>query len=118
MTRLCVEWWESIQITRRNMVTHSVYFWLKPGITPEETQTFINGAKSLLSIETVQSGMVGGPADTEKRPIIDSSYDYSLILSFDSIADHDVYQAHPVHDAFRELAHLWVRVQIYDTESI
>jgi hypothetical protein len=91
---------------------------MKPGLSEEEVQTFIGGAKSLLTIETVKGGYVGKPASTEVRPIIDSSYSYSLIVMFDDIAGHDVYQVHPVHDAFRELAHLWERVQIYDSTTV
>lgn len=101
-----------------SMITHIVYFWLKPDLDQDSINQFIEGAKSLLSIDALASGYVGVPADTEKRPIIDSSYDYSLITVFKNMEDHDIYQVHPTHDAFRELAHLWDRVQIYDSETI
>ena len=100
------------------MVLHSVYFWLNKGLSAEDIDRFVHGAKSLIDIESVASGYVGKPASTESRPIIDESYDYSLIVLFDDIESHDAYQAHPIHDAFRELAHLWDRVQIYDTETV
>ncbi len=100
------------------MVIHSVYFWLRPELNEEDVRRFVEGARSLLTIETVKSGYVGTPAATEPRPIVDSSYSYSLIVMFDDVAGHDAYQDHPVHDAFRELAHLWDRVQIYDTATI
>ncbi len=100
------------------MIIHSVYFWLKPGLSDADVARFVDGAQRLLTIETVKGGYVGTPAATERRPIIDSSYSYSLIVICDDIAGHDVYQEHPVHDAFRELAHLWDRVQIYDTTTL
>ena len=100
------------------MVTHIVYFWLKDGLDEEGKNQFVEGAKSLLTIDSMAHGYVGVPASTEKRPIIDSSYDYALITIFETIEDHDAYQVHPVHDAFRELAHLWDRVQIYDSEIV
>ncbi|MEZ4703216.1 MAG: Dabb family protein [Rhodothermales bacterium] len=96
------------------MVIHNVYFWLKDGITPAEIATFEAGARSLLTIDGVTGGYVGKPAATEARPIIDRSYSYGLVVMFDDIAGHDAYQVDPIHDAFRELAHLWTRVQIYD----
>ena len=98
------------------MVTHIVYFWLKPNLDAAGKNQFVAGINSLLTIESLKHGYVGVPADTEKRPIIDASYDYSLITIFDDIEAHDAYQVHPTHDAFRELAHLWERVQIYDSE--
>ena len=100
------------------MITHIVYFWLKPGLDQEHKDQFIAGAKSLLTIESLAHGYVGVPASTERRPIIDSSYNYSLITVFEDMAAHDIYQEHPTHDTFRELAHLWDRVQIYDSETI
>ena len=100
------------------MIIHNVYFWLKSGLSEQEIEQFVEGAQSLLGIESVHSGFVGAPAATEERPIIDRSYDYALILTFESIAAHDAYQEHPVHDSFRELAHLWSRVQIYDVASV
>ncbi len=100
------------------MIIHCVFFWLKDGISGDERATFLEGARSLLAIPGVAGGYVGEPAATEPRPIIDRSYDHSLVLMFDDIAAHDVYQEHPIHDAFRELAPLWQRVQIYDTASL
>ncbi len=97
------------------MVTHIVYFWLKPDLDETSKKKFIEGINSLLTIKSMAHGYIGVPADTEKRPIIDSSYDYALITVFDSIEAHDDYQVHPTHDAFRELANLWDRVQIYDS---
>ena len=99
------------------MIIHSVYFWLAPGLSDTDAQKFWDGVSSLLTIETVDQGFVGKPADTEKRPIIDDTYDCALIVIFRDRAAHDVYQEHPVHDAFRELSHLWTRVQIYDSAS-
>lgn len=97
------------------MVTHIVYFWLKPGLDASEKEQFLEGINSLLTIKSMTHGYIGVPADTEKRDIIDASYDYALITLFDNIEAHDDYQEHPTHDAFRELAHLWERVQIYDS---
>lgn len=96
------------------MVTHIVYFWLKPGLDDSEKKQFIEGINSLLTIPSMAHGYIGVPADTEKRDIIDASYDYALITLFENIEAHDDYQVHPTHDDFRELAHLWERVQIYD----
>ncbi len=97
------------------MMIHSVYFWLRDDLTEAQRRQFTDGLASLLTIDTVRHGYVGTPAETPPRPIIDSSYDYALVTVFDDLAAHDAYQVDPVHDAFRELAPLWTKVQIYDT---
>ena len=99
------------------MLIHSVYFWLKPNLSPQELDSFWDGVSSLLGINSVASGYVGKPADTEKRDIIDDTYDCALITIFKDRQAHDAYQIDPIHDTFRELSHLWHRVQIYDSLS-
>ncbi len=97
------------------MFIHAVYFWLRDDLTPDETQRFVEGVRSLRDIETVRQGYVGVPAATD-RPIIDRSYSYALVLAFSDEAGHDAYQVHPVHDRFRdECVPFWRRVQIYDS---
>ncbi len=98
------------------MFLHSVYFWLKPELTPEQQDQFWAGVKSLAAIPSVKFFFVGAPADTD-RPIIDRSYSCKLVVGFEDVAGHDLYQDHPIHDQFRELADLWSKVLIYDAES-
>jgi hypothetical protein len=97
------------------MFVHAVYFWLKEGLTQEELAQFQEGIHSLTSIESVQQGHVGVPADTD-REVIDSSYSYALVVVFADQQGHDDYQVHPVHDKFRQTcAPFWTRVRIYDS---
>jgi hypothetical protein len=98
------------------MLIHTVFFWLRDDLTDDQRAQFVDGVTSLLTIDSLKTGYVGTPADTERRPIIDSSYDYALVTIFDDVEAHDAYQVDPIHDAFRELASLWERVQIYDTK--
>ena len=99
------------------MLIHSVYFWLKQDLSEQETSAFWEGVSSLLTIESLETGYIGKPADTEKRPIIDDTFSCALITFFKGQKEHDAYQVDPIHDQFRELSHLWERVQIYDTQS-
>ena len=98
------------------MFIHSVYFWLKPELTPEQQDQFWTGVKTLEAIPSIKFFFVGTPADTD-RPVIDRSYSCALIAGFDDKAGHDLYQDHPIHDQFRELAELWNKVLIYDAEN-
>jgi hypothetical protein len=96
------------------MFVHSVYFWLKPDLTQEQVDTFWRGVRSLTTIESVRQGHVGTPAATD-RPIIDRSYSCALVVVFDDESGHDLYQAHPIHDRFREeCSPCWSKVLIYD----
>jgi hypothetical protein len=98
------------------MFIHSVYFWLKPGITAAEEQRFSSALISLTKIQSVRHGWCGEPAATD-RPVIDRSYTYGLVVAFDDAAGHDAYQVDPVHEAFRKLHDLWTQVRIYDFTS-
>ena len=98
------------------MFVHAVYFWLKPGLSAEEIRRFEASVKTLVKIPTVVHGWVGTPAATS-RPVIDSSYSFALVVAFHDLAGHDAYQAHPIHDVFREdCARLWREVKVYDSE--
>ena len=99
------------------MFVHSVYFWLRSDLTPAEKTRFVEGIRSLSTIDCVEHGFFGVPAATN-REIIDQSYSYALVLSFANAADQDAYQVHPVHDAFREnCGGSWSRIVIYDAIS-
>ena len=98
------------------MLIHSVYFWLEPNLSKQDIDKFWDGVSSLLTISSLKSGYVGVPADTEKRAIIDDTYDCALITLFENREAHDAYQVDPIHDKFRELSHLWDRAQIYDSQ--
>ncbi len=95
------------------MFVHTVFFWLKPGITADEEKQFVAGVNSLLTISSMKHGWVGKPADTSHE-VIDRSYSYGLTTVFADEAGHDAYQVDPIHDRFRDIHHLWTGVKIYD----
>lgn len=99
------------------MFVHCVYFWLKPDLTPAERDAFTQGVQNLLRIPDIKNGWVGKPAATS-REVIDSSYDWALVVAFEDEKGHDAYQVHPLHDVFRENCHtFWTQVKIYDFNS-
>lgn len=96
------------------MFIHSVYFWLRPDLSPAERERFEAGVRSLRTIDTVEHGWIGIAAPTD-RPVIERGYSKALVLVFADRAAHDVYQEHPVHDRFRaECGDLWTTVRIFD----
>ena len=98
------------------MLTHHVLFWLKADTTTEQKTAFRAGLESLQGVETIKSMYIGTPAPIE-RAVVDTSYTFSLVIIFDDLAGHDVYQVHPVHKAFLdEFRELFEKVVIYDAQ--
>ena len=99
------------------MFVHAVYFWLRDDLTAAELLAFIDGVRSLRTIDTVQHGYVGEPAATD-RAVIERGYSHALVLVFADKRAHDAYQTHPVHDRFRDTCStFWRKVLIYDTDA-
>lgn len=100
------------------MFVHHVFFWRKEALSSEDILRFEQGLRSLLTIKNIKFGDVGKPA-MSNRAVIDSSYSYSLLLAFESEADHDEYQVDPTHKNFVEsCSPFWSKVLIYDSDSI
>lgn len=95
---------------------HIVFFWLKNPDSEADRAAFLKELNAYSQkIDVIRRLHVGTPADTS-RPVIDSSYTFCLVTSFDSKADHDIYQDHPLHHQFiANASHLWEKVQVYDS---
>jgi hypothetical protein len=99
------------------MLVHTVFFWLKNPGSSADRQALRAGLDILKTISEINTAYIGAPAAT-RRPVIDSSYDWSITFVFATAADQDIYQDHPIHHEFiATCAHLWERVQVYDAEG-
>ncbi len=98
------------------MFVHHVFFWLKPDA---DRKIFVENLKALCKIDLVQQGRVGEKV-ASPREVVESGYDYSLLLMFGNKADHDQYQDnHPEHNVFiANCKEMWTRVQVYDAQDI
>ncbi|WJG10680.1 Dabb family protein [Aliiglaciecola sp. LCG003] len=103
-------------ISSEPKLVHSVYFWLKnPGST-NDRDALIAGLKTLKQIPTVKSMQIGLPATTEKRDVVDNSFDVFELMYFDDTAGQSAYQVHPLHLKFVEnCSHLWDKVVVHDS---
>jgi hypothetical protein len=101
---------------KKNILVHHVFFWLKNPSSTDDLKKLIAGVKTLEKIETIRMLHVGVPADTEKRPVVDSSYSVSELIFFDDPKGQSTYQDHPVHKKFVEdCSALWEKVIVYDS---
>jgi hypothetical protein len=98
---------------------HTVFFWLKDPQNTEDRANFEKSLKKFLdSSKFIKTKHLGVPANTD-RPIIDQTYSYCLMVSFNSKEEHDKYQEEDVHKVFiKESEKLWQKVLIYDSLSI
>lgn len=102
-------------VRKKGMFIHHVYFWLKNSGNKEDKAKLIEGLKKLSKVRTIKDFYIGQPAAT-RREVIDSSYDVSWLLFFDTAADQDSYQTDPVHLKFvEECSGLWTKVVVYDS---
>lgn len=102
-----------------SMLFHQVFFWLKNPGDKADRDKLIAGLKALKAIDVIQHLHVGVPASTEKRDVIDNSYDVSELMMFKSVEDQKRYQDHPLHQKFvAECSHLWSKVVVYDSMAV
>ena len=99
-------------------IIHHVFFWLNNPDSESDKQQLIEGLNTLGSIDEVKFLLVGTPASTIKREVVDNSFDVSELMIFDSVEAQDAYQVHPMHTEFvQSYSHLWERVVVYDMKE-
>ena len=94
---------------------HMVFFWLVND-SPEVKMKFLKELTQFIDqVDEIKKVHVGPPADTD-RDVIDNTYSYSFLVTFDSKKEHDIYQDHAAHKKFIENASsLWEKVLVYDS---
>jgi hypothetical protein len=98
------------------MLTHVVLFWLKDNLSTQQKSLFRKGLDSLKDIKSASSVYNGKPTSSN-RSVVDRSYSFGLTVIFNSMADHDKYQADPIHKTFlKEFSSYWTKVVVYDFE--
>jgi len=97
-------------------IIHSVYFWLKKGLSSSEEKEFLNFFQALKNIPITKKLTFGKPAPTTTRSVTDNTFDYNLIITFENLEDINVYETHPDHlAAAQKYSKFWERVQVRDT---
>lgn len=95
---------------------HTVLIWLKDPENKQDRDKIERGMIQLIKdSQFVQSAHLGTPAGTD-RPIVDNSYTFCLIVTFEDAQRQDQYQVEPAHKQFlEEHKELWSKVLIYDS---
>ena len=94
---------------------HVVFFWLIDE-SEEVSKRFEKELRKFIGqVDVIKTSHIGKPAPTD-RDVIDNTWSYSLILSFNSKKEQDHYQEHEAHLQFIENASsLWKKVLVYDS---
>ena len=93
--------------------------WLKNPDSVEDRDKLVEGVKTLSKIETIRELHVGILASTEKRDVVDTSWQVSELMFFDDHAGQAAYQTHPIHlDFVKNYSHLWAKVIVYDAMEV
>ena len=99
----------------KKQLVHHVFFWLKRPDSIEDRNQLVHGIKTLAGINTIRKMHVGTIASTEKRDVVDTSWQVSELMFFDDEAGQKIYQDHPIHLEFvKNYSHLWEKVIVYD----
>ena len=102
-----------------SQLVHHVFFWLKNPGSEADRKQLIEGLNTLRAIKEIKQLLIGTPASTEKREVVDNSFDVSELMYFDNAEGQNAYQVHPVHKAFVDkYSRLWSRVIVYDMQVI
>ena len=98
----------------KNVFIHHVFFWLKENNESNLGQ-LVEGLQKLSSATTIKQFHIGIPANTN-RDVIETTYNVSWMILFESAADQDSYQVDPIHLNFvKECSHLWQKVTVFDS---
>jgi len=98
---------------------HVVYFWFKNPDSESDRAKFEASLKKFLDkSQYAKTKFIGRPPKAI-REVVDDTFTYSLILSFDSAEAQAAYQVEPPHLVFvNECEDLWEKVIVYDSQGI
>jgi len=94
---------------------HAVYFWLNNPENEADRKAFEKALYTLLeNSEFTKTNYLGTPPEAI-RDVVDDSFTYCLIVTFENEESQEAYQVEPAHLKFIEDAgHLWNKVVVYD----
>jgi hypothetical protein len=107
------------QEAERPPVVHHVFFWLKNPASVDDRNALVAGLKTLAGIPLIKELYVGVLADTEKRDVVDASWQVSELMFFTDLSGQANYQQHSLHLEFvKNCSHLWAKVVVYDAMNL
>lgn len=98
---------------------HTVFFWLKEPENSEAKTAFETSITKLINTSDYIQTAHLGTAPAASRDVVDGSFTYCYVVTFESEATQAAYQIEPAHLAFvEESQHLWTKVIVYDSVQL
>lgn len=98
---------------------HSVHFWLKNPDNTEDRTAFENSLKKFLNASKYTKTNYIGTPPKATRDVVDGSFTYHLLVTFESAEAQELYQKEDVHLQFiEESSNLWNKVIVYDSNEL
>ncbi|MGB5819038.1 MAG: Dabb family protein [Saonia sp.] len=98
---------------------HTVFFWLEHPDSDKDREKFETSLQRFLdSSKFAKTNFIGTPPKAS-RDVVDDSFTYSLIVTFESSEAQEGYQKEEAHLQFiEECKDLWTKVVVYDSHGI
>lgn len=98
---------------------HTVYFWLKNPDSPADRKAFETSLRTFLDNSAYAKTQFIGEPPSASRDVVDGTFTYSLIVTFESAEAQKKYQDEQPHKKFvEESSGLWTKVIVYDSQGI
>ena len=98
---------------------HTVYFWFKEPDNEAHKSKFEASLKNFMNNSKYAKTKFIGTAPNASRDVVDGSFTYSLIVTFESAEAQKSYQNEAAHLVFvEECKGLWKSVIVYDSNGI
>lgn len=98
---------------------HTVYFWLANPNNEEDRAAFETSLQQFLDNSGYAKTKFIGKPPKASRDVVDGSFTYSLIVTFESAEAQQKYQDEPPHLKFvEESSGLWTKVIVYDSLNV
>jgi hypothetical protein len=98
---------------------HVVYFWLHNPDNASDRQAFEAALTKFLDNSQFAKTKYIGTPPAATRDVVDGSFTYNMVVTFESAEAQAEYQKEQPHlDFIAEASHLWKRVQVYDSMGL
>jgi hypothetical protein len=99
--------------------THTVFFWLKNPDNQADRKAFESSLQKFLDHSGFAKTKFIGKPPKASRDVVDGSFTYSLIVTFESAEAQQNYQDEAPHKLFiAESSKLWTKVIVYDSIGV
>ena len=104
---------------RSSKIYHNAYFWLENPNNLQDKEYFLACLKKFLDVSIYANQAMITQQPKSKNTIVESGYTFSLMVTFDSKRQHELFKEEDAHKDFvNEVSSLWRKVDVFNTEEV